>query len=102
LATYIENELAAQFAGSMKAWTISAAAGVIAARAGQLMQGLATNPMLSAMGLVDGEMIDEELIYAQFIAAANKGSATVNLPVLGAVTFSGKDVESLHRYIIGG
>jgi hypothetical protein len=102
VAAYIDREIAAQFTGSMKAWVISAAGGIIAARAGQIVQGLAANPALAAMGLVDGEMIDEELIYSQLIAAAQKGTATVELPVLGAVTFGVKDVEALHRYIIGG
>lgn len=99
---YIDNEIAAQFKGSLKAWGISAAAGIVQARAGQMFQALTQIPALKVMGLIDGEMVDEELIYAQLLDAARKGSATVNIPLLGPVTFGEHDVETLHRYIIGG
>lgn len=102
LATYIEKELAGQFTGSIKGWAISAAGGVIAARAGNIVGMLADNPVIKAMGLIDGEMVDEELLFNQLVAAANKSGATVDIPILGPVTFGVRDVEALHRYIIGG
>ena len=102
IAAYIDREIASQFTGSLKGWAIAAAGGVIAARASQLMTTLMNNPMVVAMGLADGEMIDEEMLYGQLVAAAQRGNATANIPLLGAVTFSVKDIETLHRYIIGG
>lgn len=102
LATYIDRELAGQFNGSLKGWAISAAGGIISARAGQILTAAMSNPMLAGMGIVDGEMIDEDLLYSQFSTAASKGNATVNIPLLGPVTFTAKDVDAMHRYIIGG
>lgn len=102
LAMYIDRELAGQFTGSIKGWAITAAGGVIAARAGNIISSLADNPIIKAMGLIDGEMIDEELLINQLVVAANKTSATVDIPLLGPVTFGVKDIEALHRYIIGG
>ena len=102
LAQYIDHELAAQFTGSLKGWAIGAVGGILTARAGQIITKLMSNPIVVAMGIADGEMIDEELLFNQLVTAANKGSATAELPLLGPVTFTAKDVESLHRYIIGG
>lgn len=102
LAQYIDHELAAQFAGSLKGWAIGAVGGILTARAGQILTKLMSNPIVVAMGIAEGEMIDEDLLFSQLVAAANKGSATVDIPLLGPVTFTAKDVESLHRYIIGG
>jgi hypothetical protein len=102
LAAYIHRELAAQFTGSLKGWAIEAVGGILAARAGQMMEGLMANPILKAMQIVDGEMVDEDLLISQLLAAAQASNATVNIPVLGPVTFTKGDVEALHRYIIGG
>ena len=102
IAAYIDREIASQFTGSLKGWAIAAVGGIIAARASQLMTTLMGNPMVVAMGLADGEMIDEEMLYGQLVAAAQRGNAIVDIPLLGAVTFSAKDIETLHRYIIGG
>lgn len=102
LAAYIDRELAGQFTGSLKGWAIGAVGGIIAARAGQAMEKILANPIVSAMGLVDGEMIDEELLFSQLMTAAQKASATVDIPLIGPVTFGPADVEALHRYIIGG
>ena len=102
LAEYIDKELASQFSGSMKGWIIGAVGGIVAARAGQAMATLMEQPVLKAMHIVDGEMIDEDLLFSSLVAAAQKGSATANIPVLGPITFNVQDVEALHRYIIGG
>jgi hypothetical protein len=47
-------------------------------------------------------MVDVEAVYTEALRMAQKGSATVNVPMLGAITFGKSDVESLYRYIIGG
>ena len=101
IATYIDRELASQFTGNMKGWIIGAVGGIVAARAGQMMGALLENPLLKAAHLVDGEMVDEDLLFSSLVAAAQKGNATVNIPLMGPITFSAKDVEALHRYIIG-
>ena len=102
LAAYIHNEIAGQFTGSLKGWAIDAAGGVIAARAGKVLEALMANPVLKTMGIVDGEMVDEDLLFSQLVAVAGASNATVNIPMLGPVTFARSDVEALHRYIIGG
>lgn len=102
LAMYIDRELAAQFAGSLKGWGVAMAGGIVAARADRVLDLLVQLPAARVLGITEGEMIDDELLFATLAAAAQKSSATVELPVLGPVTFTAKDVDALHRYVIGG
>jgi hypothetical protein len=102
LSRYIEDEIAAPFNGTLKAWGIRVGAGVLRERAGKALNVLMQHPVAKAFEVVDGEMVDEDLLYRLLIDAARKGTATVDIILLGPVTFGENDVEKLHRYIIGG
>ena len=102
LATYIDKELAAQFAGSLKGWGVAMAGGIVAARADRVLDVLIQVPAVRALGIADGEMIDDELLFAVLAEAAAKSSATVDVPLLGPVTFTGNDIDALRRYVMGG
>jgi len=99
---YIDTEIVSQMNGSLKGWGLGIVTGLMAKRAEQLFAGLRENPLIVSLGVVDGEMIDIEAIYAEALRTAQRSSATVNLPVIGSVTFKAADVESLYRHIIGG
>ena len=102
MTAYVDNEIIGKLNGSMKAWGVGIAVGILGKRAEQMYAELRENPALTALGLINGEMVDVEAIYAEALRMAQKGSATVNIPMIGAVTFGPADVESLYRYIIGG
>lgn len=99
---YIDSEIIAQMNGSLKGWGLGIVTGLMAKRAEQLFSELRQNPLLVSLGIVEGEMVDIEAIYAEALRMAQKGSATVNLPMVGAVTFRAADVESLYRHMMGG
>ena len=96
---YADTELVAPFNGSAKAWGIGIALGLAAKRAENVFAAIKDNAFLTALGLIDGEMIDIEVVYAEALRMSRKGSATVNIPIIGAVTFKESDVESLYRHI---
>lgn len=102
ISTYIDREIAPQLQGSMKGWLVGVAGGIISTRAGEMLTALAQHPLAQTMGLASGENIDEELLYHEMLKQAQKSPATLNIPLLGPVTFSADDVEKLHRYIMGG
>ena len=102
LSAYIESEIAGPINGTLKAWGVRIAAGVLRERAGKVLTALMQHPIAAALDIVDGELVDEELLFRLALDAAKKGNATVDVPVLGPVTFSERDVETLHRLIIGG
>ena len=101
VAGYVNDEIVSKMAGSWKAWLVGGAAGIAVARAGQMIDALAKNPMVTALGLIQGENIDVDVIYAELLKQAQRGSATLELPVIGPITFGTADVESLYRHIMG-
>lgn len=100
IVNYIDDEFVSRFSGSWKAWAIGGMAAIVAARADTAFSALRDNPALKALGLIDGENIDIDVIYAELLRQAQKGTATVEMPVVGAVTFSAEDVESVYRHIV--
>ena len=50
---------------------------------------------------IEGENIDVDAIYAELLKQAQKSSMTIDLPVIGPITFGTADVESLYRHIVG-
>lgn len=101
VVAYVDNEITAKMAGGWKAWVIGGAAGLAAAKADTLLEQLAQNPAIQALGIIEGENIDVDAICGELRKQARKGTATVNIPLVGAVTFGESDVESLYRYIKG-
>ena len=101
VANYVDNELVSKLAGSWKAWLLGGMAGIAVTRGEALFRQYKDNAVAHALGLVDGENIDIDTLFAELRKQAHKGSATVSLPVIGAVTFGVADVDALHRYIMG-
>lgn len=101
LTDYADKELISQMGGSLRGWMAGAAVALAMERGREIMAELIKNPMIKALGLVDGENIDVDALYRALIEQARKGSATVNIPLLGPVTFKESDVEALYRYIVG-
>lgn len=100
IAGYIDDEIVAKMSGSWKAWAIGGLAGIAVSRADALMDQLGKNTMVKALGLIDGDMIDAGAIIAELRKQAQRGSATVDLPLVGPITFGVADVDSLHRHIM--
>lgn len=101
ITQYINDEFISRFTGSWKAWVLGTATALAAARMDNIFQALRENAALKVLGLVDGENIDAEAVLAELKKQAQKGTATVSLPVLGAVTFGPADVDALYRNIMG-
>lgn len=97
---YIDDEFISRFSGSWKAWLLGTATALAAARMDNIFKALHDNAALKALGLVDGENIDADAVLAELKRQAQKGTATVSLPVLGAVTFGPEDVDALYRNIM--
>lgn len=100
IANYVDAEIVSKMAGSWKAWLVGGAAGLVVARADNLITALSSNPIAIALGLVEGENIDVDAIIAELRKQAQKGTATVVVPLIGPITFGPSDVDSLYRHIM--
>jgi hypothetical protein len=101
-ARYIDAEFTSKLQG-FKKWVVPlGAVAIITSKLDSLMTE-SNIEMLKSIGYVsDDGLFDVDEIFSDFIAIARaQGSVTENLPMLGDVTFSEKDIEALRRYIAG-
>ena len=101
IAAYVDAELMPALAGSWKAWALGSAAGIMASKADRMIDVLAKNPIIAAMGLIEGENVDVESIFAELRKQAQRGNATLEIPLIGPIVFGVNDVESLYKHIMG-
>lgn len=101
IIAYIDAEIAGKLAGSWKAWAVRTVTGLASARAEAVYHTVAQHPAAAALGVVDGENVNVDAILEQLRAQAQRGTATMALPLIGTVTFGLGDVDALERYIKG-
>ena len=99
IASYVDNELVSKLAGSWKAWLLGGMAGIAMSKAEQIFHSVKDNAFVTALGLVEGENIDVDTLFAELRKQAQKGTATATLPIIGPVTFGQTDIDALYRYI---
>ena len=101
LLTYIDQEMASKLTGSLKAWGLQLVTGMASTRVETIFKQYASNPIYTALGFIEGENINVDAIVCELRKAAQKSTATVNIPVLGPYTVGLSDVEALNRYVRG-
>ena len=101
IAAYVDDEIVAKLAGSWKAWAVGGLAGIAVSRGDALITQYADNPVVKALGIIDGENIDVDIIIGELRKQAQKGAATIDVPIVGPITFTAADVDSLYRHIKG-
>lgn len=101
VAAYIDDEIVSKLAGSWKAWAVGGLAGIAVSRGDALISQYANNPIVKALGLMDGDMIDVEAIATELRRQASRGPATIDVPLIGPITFGPSDIDSLYRHITG-
>ena len=101
ITKYIEDDILSKLSGTAGKWAAGVAVALAAKRAEQMYQAVANNAVVRALGFVEGENVDVDAIYAELMQQAKQGDAVINVPMLGQITFSAADVESLYRHILG-
>ena len=100
VSRYLDNEVMPKMSG-VNRWLFSAAAAAYVAEAPKLVKKLNENKALAALNLVDeAGNVDVEKIYQYIKPAAEKGPAPITLPIVGTLTFTAADVDSLYAYIM--
>lgn len=101
VTAFVDRELLPALNGSWKAWLLGGMTGIVAAQGEALFNQYKGMPLLTSLRLVDGENINIDLLQAEMRKQAQRGTATVSLPIIGPVTFGAADVEKLFTYIRG-
>ena len=99
---YLDTEILSKIPGWQK-WVLGAAASRMLSRSGEIFNSLKSNPVVSAMGVIDEQdQIDIDAIYREFSKQAQRGAITFDIPLMGALTVNSGDIDRLYNYIIGG
>lgn len=103
IITYADNEVIPQLPTTGK-WGLGSMILMTQDRMSELLNDLSTNSVVNALGVINSDgMIDIEIISNALIQTANRyGKCEFNIPLIGCLSFSARDVEMLKTYIIGG
>ena len=77
--------------------------GTISKRAEAFVAKMAENELIKALGVIQGNQVDWELLYtAALDQMKRQGKLTWDVPLLGRLTFSEQDLRDLHTCITAG
>ena len=96
---FIDNEIVSNL-HDWRSWLLGSALGISLSKFDSVFDELKKNEFVKMLGVIKGDMIDVDTIYKELKKQANKGPITFTIPLVGALTLSDKDVDSLYRYII--
>lgn len=96
---YLEDEIVSKAQGSIKGAVLSFAAFTLGARGEKLFIAYKDNPIASAMGLIEGENVDDELLLQFLRGKIQNGMVTYPIPLIGNMDFSMQDVENFARLL---
>ena len=100
---YADNEVINNLPVSGK-WVMGTGIGIATAKAQSIVAALQQHPVARAMGIVDDDgMIDLDLVAKCMKDSASRyGKMTLQVPLVGRLTFSDQDIDALRGYIERG
>lgn len=99
---YIDNDVMPSLPTTSK-WALGAFVVLLTNKIDNLYNMAKTNPMVSAFGLIndDGLIDSDALLDAIRQSAEKNGKMSINIPLVGVLTFSCLDVDAIRNYING-
>ena len=102
MSRYIDQEIVNKMQGWQK-WALGAGAGIMMTRGANTFNALKNHPIVKMLEVIDENgMIDIDTIYSELRKQAEKGSATIDIPMVGTITLTKDDVDKLYRLIKEG
>lgn len=102
IQNYAETEIIQKISGWQR-WIVATGISLALDKSTNIFNELKSNELVKMLELIDDEdRIDIDAIYRELKKQAEKGSATIDLPMIGAVTFTSTDVDRLYSSIQRG
>lgn len=98
IAKFIDKEITPKIP-SWKGWMFGVGSGIALNRMNEIYSTIKDNEMIKALGIIDGNKINVDVIYDELIKQADKGPINIELGFLGTLKLSRKDVDVLYNYI---
>ena len=102
MSRYIDQEIINKIQGWQR-WALGAGAGIMMTKGTNIFNALKAHPIIKMLEVIDeNDMIDIDTIYGEIRKQAEKGSATIDIPMVGSITLTKDDVDKLYRLIKEG
>lgn len=99
IQNYVESEILQKINGWQK-WIVATGISLMLDKSTNIFNSLKSNELVKMLELIDDDdRIDVDSIYKELKKQAEKGAITIDLPMLGAVTFTSTDVDRLYSLI---
>ena len=103
IVNYADNEVINNLPTVGK-WLLGTGIGIASTKANEIVDTLNNNAIVKALGIVDEDgLFDIDLIADHMRKSANRyGRMTIDIPMVGRLTFSEADIDSMKNYIERG
>lgn len=97
---FVDNEVAAAFAGWQKA-VVAGAAGLLAANLPNIVKVYGTNPLVAALGVYDSNSgaVNIDALYNAFVPKLGTDKIPITIPKIGTIKMGQPEFDALMRYI---
>lgn len=99
IATFIEKEMLSRIP-DWKKWALGTFVSITLEKGDNLFQIFKRHPFIKALEIIgDDDMIDDELIIRHLLSQSQKSSVSFDVPLIGPITLTEKDVKMLETIL---
>ena len=99
IAKYMDVEIISNISGWQR-WIVGSAVGIALSNSTDLFNKLKQNEFVKMLGVIDkDDKIDVNKIYRELKKQAKKSSVTFNAPMIGPITLTERDIDTLYEMI---
>lgn len=100
LSKYIDNEIVSKLPG-WKKWILGTGMGMALSNSNNIYEQLKNNEFIKMLNIIDSNgNVNVEALYKELKKQAQKGSATIEFPMIGAFMLNEQDIDKLYNFII--
>lgn len=98
---FVDTDLLPKMDGYQK-WMFGTICGIAGKKGRNIFESIKDNTMLKALDIVEGDLVNVDLIYEELIKQASTTPMRIDIPLLGTITLHKNDVDKIHNYIMNG
>ena len=98
IARYMDDEIVNKLSGVQR-WVVGTGTGLILSKGKEVFNDLRNNEVVKMLHIIDGDNIDVDTLYGELKKQAQKSSATLNMPMIGTITFNENDIDKIYDLI---
>lgn len=102
IVKYLDAEVINKLPG-WRSWVFGAGAIIMLSKVDTVIDQVKEHPVVKMMGVIDGDMVDVETIYAAFKKQTQTvGAVDISIPTIGNLRMGTADIDRLYNFIMEG